>query len=121
MRRFIDSLDVAGDVAYAMLLASGEAVANAVEHAYAGAAEPGELAVRARSDGAEVEVVIEDFGRWSRVASDPERGRGLALMRELASAASVERASSGTIVRLNFALVARTAASRDDVVASSAR
>jgi len=121
MRRFIDSLDVAGDVAYAMLLASGEAVANAVEHAYAGAAEPGELAVRARSDGAEVEVVIEDFGRWSSAASDPERGRGLGLMRELASAASVERASSGTIVRLNFAFVARSATSRDDVVASSSR
>jgi NO-binding membrane sensor protein with MHYT domain/anti-sigma regulatory factor (Ser/Thr protein kinase) len=116
MRRFIDSLDTTEDVAYAILLASGEAVANAVEHAYAGEDEPGDLVVCVRSDGDEAEVVIEDFGRWARGSSDPERGRGVALMHELASAASIEQASSGTIVRLNFSLVPHDAPKRDEAV-----
>jgi anti-sigma regulatory factor (Ser/Thr protein kinase) len=106
-RRFIDSLEVDEEVAHAILLATGEAVANAVEHAYAGEAEPGDVLVRVRADGEQAEVVIEDFGRWARGESDPERGRGLGLMRELASVASIEKASSGTIVRLDFALAPR--------------
>jgi len=117
MRRFIDQLGVDGEIAFAMLLASGEAVANAVEHAY-GTDEPGDLAIRARSDGQRAEVVVEDFGTWGSGASDPARGRGLALMRDLAAAASVERASTGTIVRLTFAIASHAAPEPDQAVAA---
>jgi len=117
MRRFIARLAVDDDIAYAILLTCGEAVANAVEHAYNGT-EPGDVLVRARSDGACVEVVVEDFGRWRTATNDPVRGRGLGLMRDLASAASVERASSGTIVRLTFALASRSAPDPDEAIAA---
>jgi NO-binding membrane sensor protein with MHYT domain/anti-sigma regulatory factor (Ser/Thr protein kinase) len=119
VRRFIDSNEVGEEVAHAILLASGEAVANAVEHAYADIDEPGDVLVRVRVDGDCAEVVIEDFGHWGSGASDADRGRGLGLMHELASSASVEHASSGTIVRLSFSFVHPHAPERNGAVATA--
>jgi len=103
MRRFISQLGIDEERAAAILLASGEAVANAVEHAYADRSVPGDMLVRARSGDGGIQIVVEDFGRWASGPGDPLRGRGLALMHELATVASVEQASTGTIVRLAFA------------------
>ena len=119
MRRFISHLDIDEALASAILLASGEAVANAVEHAYAGMNAPGDMLVRARSGNAGVEIVVEDFGCWSTSAGDPLRGRGLALMHELATIASIEAASTGTIVRLDFAFAPVAQAGRGDGVAAA--
>lgn len=119
MRRFISHLDIDEALASAILLASGEAVANAVEHAYAGMKAPGDMLVRARSGNAGVEIVVEDFGCWSTSAGDPLRGRGLALMHELATIASIEAASTGTIVRLDFAFAPVAQAGRGDGVAAA--
>lgn len=119
MRRFISHLGIDEALAAAILLASGEAVANAVEHAYAGRKQPGDVLVRARSGSGGIEIVVEDFGRWSSGAGDPLRGRGLALMHQLATAASVEQASTGTIVRLDFAVAPVAPADRDDGVAAA--
>jgi anti-anti-sigma factor len=85
-------------------LALGEAVTNAVEHAYLGGrAEPADEAVevvlRVLEDGA-VDVRVTDRGVWRPPPENPGyRGRGLALIRELAHDVRVEPGESGTVVR----------------------
>src|SRR5215217_2138535 len=53
-----------------LLLAVGEAAANAVEHAYGGARGPVRVAV-ALVDGSRVEAVVSDEGRWRTPPADP--------------------------------------------------
>jgi anti-anti-sigma factor len=87
-------------------LALGEALANAVEHAYPGT--PGECAwsVERAPDGS-VAVCVEDFGEWRPPPEDRgHRGRGLELIRALAEDVEVGRApgrdgapGTGTVVR----------------------
>jgi anti-anti-sigma factor len=82
-------------------LAVGEALANAVEHAYPGA--PGECAwsVALGADG-NVDVCVEDFGVWRPPPEDKgHRGRGLELIHALADDVEVGRApgEAGTLVR----------------------
>jgi anti-anti-sigma factor len=77
-------------------LAVGEAVANAVEHAYRDQTA-GTCAVRLarRPDGA-IEACIEDFGTWRPVPADAGfRGRGLLLIRRLAEDVAVEQGAGG--------------------------
>jgi anti-anti-sigma factor len=73
-------------------LALGEAMANAVEHAYAGSA-PGlcEYRVGLGPDG-DVEVQVTDFGRWRPPPADKgHRGRGLELISALAEDVAFDR------------------------------
>ncbi|WP_181780068.1 ATP-binding protein, partial [Pseudonocardia pini] len=83
-------------------LAVGEAVTNAVEHAYRGAPDPGAdavtLSLELRQDGS-VAVRVADGGVWRPPPEDPGyRGRGLALIRELAVDVEVLPADDGTEV-----------------------
>ena len=90
-----------------LLLAIGEAAANAVEHAYGGA--PGRLRVTATVEGGErVAVTVADEGRWRPEPADPGfRGRGLQVLRELGDGSlAVDRGPEGTVVRLAVPLPA---------------
>ena len=74
-----------------------EAITNAVEHAYRDA-EAGEFvySVRRRRD-AGVRVVVQDFGRWRPPPDDPGyRGRGLAVIHNLAEEMSLDFSDHGT-------------------------
>jgi anti-anti-sigma factor len=77
-------------------LAVGEAVANAVEHAYRDQT-PGTCAVRlARAPDGAIEARVEDDGTWRPVPADAGfRGRGLLLIRRLAEDVTVEQGSAG--------------------------
>ncbi|MBW0115391.1 SpoIIE family protein phosphatase [Pseudonocardia abyssalis] len=80
-------------------LALGEALANAVEHAYRDRA-PGEYHYRLdqRPDGA-VQVEVSDHGSWRPPPADPGyRGRGLLVIDRLAGGAVIERSDEGTRV-----------------------
>jgi serine phosphatase RsbU (regulator of sigma subunit)/anti-sigma regulatory factor (Ser/Thr protein kinase) len=83
--------------AYDVVLATCEAAANSVEHAYG----PGEESFRvsARVEEGEVTVDVRDHGAW-RDQRDPRRGRGLGVMRELMDDVSVSSGEGGTNVRL---------------------
>ena len=78
----------------AVVLATHEAVANAIQHAGA----PGHVVVRAEfgSDGVVIEV--SDDGHWKPPDDRPyeDRGRGLTLNRYLVSDAQKKTGSSGT-------------------------
>jgi anti-sigma regulatory factor (Ser/Thr protein kinase) len=74
-----------------------EAATNAVEHAYR-SNEAGEFvySVRRRPDAA-VRVVVQDFGRWCPPPDDPGyRGRGLAVIHNLAEEVSLDFSDEGT-------------------------
>ena len=85
-------------------LTLGEAAANSVEHAYAGTREPGEFACRLthRGDGA-IDVEVRDFGRWRPEPSNNcHRGRGLALIRQLATDVVIDPSPTGAQVRFRL-------------------
>jgi len=89
----------------ALLVASGEALANAVLHAYP--AGRGVIGVRARHVSGGVAVEVEDHGRWRESRRD--RGHGLAVMRALTDECEIQAGPGGTIVRLVVAPAAREA------------
>jgi anti-anti-sigma factor len=90
----------AGDV----LIAVGEACANAIEHA--GAAAGSTIDVRAQLVGREVVLRICDHGHWRSAAARSERGHGLRLMRVLMDAIDIATAGEGTRVELRRRLAA---------------
>ncbi|MDT7582029.1 MAG: hypothetical protein QOK35_3293 [Pseudonocardiales bacterium] len=89
------------DAAADLQLLLSEAATNAVEHAYRASAS-GEFvySVRRRRDGG-VRVVVQDFGRWRPPPAEPGyRGRGLAVIHNLAQEVTLEHTDHGT--RISF-------------------
>jgi len=82
-----------------LTLASAEAAANAIEHAYGLAAGVVELRATANEDES-VTVEIRDFGNW-RAPRGTHRGRGLLLMEGLTDDVEVVRSDDGTTVELS--------------------
>ena len=90
-----------------LTLASAEAAANAIEHAYG--LEPGVVELRARTErGDTVTLSIRDFGNW-RAPRGVHRGRGLQLMEGLADVVEVVRSDEGTTIELSRQLGAEAA------------
>ncbi len=87
---------------YAILLAVGEAAANAVEHAYL--IDPGLVSVRAERDGDTLVVDVNDGGRWKPVERRDERGRGIKIMRALMDRIEIRTMQAETNVRLTVRL-----------------
>jgi anti-sigma regulatory factor (Ser/Thr protein kinase) len=93
-----------------ILLAVYEAFANAAEYAYLDHSAPGTVDVQARVDSAAdiLTVTITDRGHWRQPRSEPGdpghrfRGRGIPLMRALASEASISTTAVGTQVSLTW-------------------
>jgi serine phosphatase RsbU (regulator of sigma subunit)/anti-sigma regulatory factor (Ser/Thr protein kinase) len=82
-----------------LALASAEAAANSIEHAYGLA--PGVVELRAwTSKESQVKVAIRDFGNW-RAPRGAHRGRGLRLMEGLADEVEVVRSDEGTTIELS--------------------
>jgi serine/threonine-protein kinase RsbW len=97
------SAGLSPQAAQAIVLASYEAMANVVDHAYR--AGPGSLELRAICDAnggdAAVTITVTDFGRWRPLPADPGvRGRGLLLMRRLATRTDIDATEHGTVVSL---------------------
>jgi anti-sigma regulatory factor (Ser/Thr protein kinase) len=101
LRAFLEGSSVRHDRIDDVVLAAGEAAGNAIEHAYRGQAGIFRLRASLRNDRLVVE--IWDMGRW-RLDGDPERGRGLGIMRALVDDVAIESTRGGTNVRLVLAL-----------------
>ena len=94
-----------------VLVAAGEAIANAIEHGHRGS--PGALVrLRAVSTADQVRLTVSDRGRW-RSASPGDRtlrGHGIALMKALMQQVTIEPGPAGTTVdmyiRIGGALMA---------------
>jgi anti-sigma regulatory factor (Ser/Thr protein kinase) len=96
LRRWLHHAESTESDTAEILMATGEAAANAIEHANTGGT-PFRVAGVVR-DG-QVEIVVSDQGAW-RPERDNGRGRGLTLMRELMDQVEIEPAGGGTTVRM---------------------
>ena len=90
----------AGDV----LLAVGEACANAIEHADAGSNAV--IDVRARISDQKVVVSVRDRGTWRPAGVPSDRGHGLRLMRMLMDTVNIATGVEGTRVQMRLELAA---------------
>ncbi|MGP2439293.1 SpoIIE family protein phosphatase [Streptomyces sp. JW3] len=82
-----------------VLVAAGEACANAVEHGHRDT--PGDtVRLRAEARGGALRVTVADTGRWRtpRPELHPHRGRGVALMRALMQHVTITSGATGTTV-----------------------
>ena len=87
-----------------VMVAVGEACANAAEHAYRDT-EPGPMSIHAAVDADGVlTVTVRDQGTWRPPARDPgDRGRGLLIMRQLLDGVTLQE-GRGTTVAMSLRL-----------------
>jgi serine/threonine-protein kinase RsbW len=87
-----------------LVLATYEAMANVVDHAYHDCSS-GLLNLHARADRTHrvVTVTVTDYGRWRPPQQGPTlRGRGLALIRGLAQYTEIRPGQDGTTVAMTY-------------------
>jgi serine/threonine-protein kinase RsbW len=105
-RHSLESWLAEGGVPTAMqrgvVLAVSEAAANAAEHAYgfdgAGAIR---VDVHREEDGS-LTASVSDEGTWRAPAENPERGRGLLIIRSLMDDVDIASDARGTVVRMRL-------------------
>ncbi|MXG30002.1 SpoIIE family protein phosphatase [Streptomyces sp. YIM 132580] len=102
LRRWLRACDVPASSAQSALVAAGEAVANAVEHAYADSTD-GTVRLTARATVDRLHIEVADTGGWRD--PDPCRatsgGRGIPLMRRLMDHVTLAPGSAGTTVSMD--------------------
>ncbi len=98
--RFAERIGLDGERRFAVITAVGEALANAVEHAYPERPGMVRLAAERTPDG--LLVTIEDDGGWKPAQRADERGRGLPIMRSLMDAVEVRAEAAHTTIRLTL-------------------
>ncbi len=104
LAHYLTQQGVGEDDRYAILLAVGEAAANAVEHAYL--VDPGLVSVRAERGAGTFVIDVNDGGRWKPVERREERGRGIKIMRALMDRIEIRTMQAETNVRLTIAVPA---------------
>jgi anti-sigma regulatory factor (Ser/Thr protein kinase)/putative methionine-R-sulfoxide reductase with GAF domain len=99
LRRWLTERGVGPNLVYDVLVGCGEAVANAIEHAYGPSG--GVIQIGAERTPDAIVLTVRDFGRWRspRVAY---RGRGILMMQELADSVEISPSNTGTTVALRW-------------------
>ena len=84
-----------------VLSASGEAIANAIEHGSYSEASPGfEVGIERVRGG--LQLTVQSSGHWKRSGGRDDRGFGIRIMRAIASDLSFASTSRTTVARLAF-------------------
>lgn len=105
LRGWLGHLNLTEDIREDILLAASEAAGNAVEHAYLMATAPRVVQTTFWTGHGRVHIEIVDHGRWKTPSTLPSyRGRGIALMRQLADTVTIHHDDRGTRVRLSHPL-----------------
>lgn len=102
LHRFCDEHDLSVDQRFSVITAVGEAVANAVEHAYRGE-EPGLVEIHTAVTADVITIQVEDHGRWRPSQKRDERGRGIVLMHELMEHVRITSARDHTQITMTLA------------------
>lgn len=99
---FLQVLEVDSEACDDVLTATGEALANAIEHAY-DSSEPGVIALEA--DFAEAQLAVNVIDRGSFIERDlrPGRGFGLRIIHSIAKSVDIST-DQGTQIRMIFAM-----------------
>jgi serine phosphatase RsbU (regulator of sigma subunit)/anti-sigma regulatory factor (Ser/Thr protein kinase) len=84
-----------------LVIAAGEAVANAIEHGHRHTPR-GLISLRATAVCDQVQLTVVDTGSWKAPQPDPSahRGRGITLMRALMEDVVIQPGTEGTTVQL---------------------
>jgi PAS domain S-box-containing protein len=101
--RWLREAGAEGDEVHDLVMAANEAWQNALEHGTNFARTTIGVELEVNPHG-EVLITIRDAGSRDRAPSDPDRGRGIELMRALADEVTLELAPHGSTVRLRRAL-----------------
>src|SRR5918997_1164412 len=107
LRAWLTSTGATASEAGEVLIAVGEACANAIEHAGAPPGAP--IDVRGQLAGREVVLRVRDHGIWRSAQPRSERGQELRLMRVLMDDIDISSASDGTRVELRRRLSSQAA------------
>jgi serine phosphatase RsbU (regulator of sigma subunit)/anti-sigma regulatory factor (Ser/Thr protein kinase) len=102
LRTWLSQARVDPDQAHDMLVAAGEAVANAIEHGHRDSPE-GIITLRATISVDQVQLTVVDTGSWKPLQPDADRhrGRGITLMRALMQDVTIHPDATGTTVHLS--------------------
>lgn len=98
-RGWLDANGIPHDVAADVLLACGEACANAIEHGASGDDDIVEVSFEIDSTQRAV-VTVRDRGQWPESARVAQRGRGLQIMQSVMDVVDIDSGDDGTTVRL---------------------
>ncbi len=107
LRRWLVRAGSGEDDLAEILIAVGEATANAIEHAGHGNGRG--VDVSGEVIAGEIRLTVADTGRW-RPERDDDGGRGLVLMRALMDQVDVEASPTGTVVTMRRELSGSRAA-----------
>jgi serine phosphatase RsbU (regulator of sigma subunit)/anti-sigma regulatory factor (Ser/Thr protein kinase)/transcriptional regulator with GAF, ATPase, and Fis domain len=101
LRSWLTRTRVGPDQARDMLVAAGEAVANAIEHGHRDSPD-GIVTLRATALVDQVQLTVIDTGSWKppRPVADRHRGRGITLMRALMQDVAIHPDGDGTTVHM---------------------
>jgi len=103
LRTWLSRCDLSQKMVQDVLVAAGEACANAVEHGHRNA--PGEqIQLRAAATVTQLRLTTTDTGRWkvARSANGTNRGHGIPLMRALMQQVTIEPGDAGTTVDMQL-------------------
>lgn len=99
----MDELGIEGERRFGVLIALGEAVANAIEHAYRDS-DPGLIRLALTDEGKHFALCVEDFGRWRPFVRREERGRGIEMMYAFMDRVQIQSTRESTRVVLKAEL-----------------
>jgi len=99
LRGWLRSCDVDARIAQDVLVATGEAIANAIEHGHRDRPDQ-QVRLRAVSTANQLRLTVTDSGRWQATPPGDRglRGHGIGLMRALMQHVTIEPGPSGTTV-----------------------
>jgi anti-sigma regulatory factor (Ser/Thr protein kinase) len=109
LRQWMSAASIGTKEAADIMIAAGEATANAFEHATAGRpadAAPVQITLTARATQARVKLIVADTGTWRPPPADREqpapgtRGHGLIFMHALMNEVTFDPSAHGTTVTL---------------------
>ncbi|WP_221349587.1 SpoIIE family protein phosphatase [Streptomyces beigongshangae] len=102
LRSWLGQCELPPHMVQSVLVAAGEACANAVEHGHRDA--PGEtVRLRAEAHAGALHLTIADSGRWKQPQPhlNTHRGRGVGLMHALMQRVTITAGTTGTIVDMH--------------------
>jgi anti-sigma regulatory factor (Ser/Thr protein kinase) len=109
LRQWLPAASIGSPEATDIMIAVGEAAANAVEHATVGrpgGAPPVSISLAARADGTKIQLIIADTGSWQSPPADRgepaphTRGHGIIFMHALMDDVAIDSSDRGTTVTL---------------------
>jgi anti-sigma regulatory factor (Ser/Thr protein kinase) len=117
--RWLTEAGAERDEVHDLVMAANEAWQNALEHGTGFARTT--IDIELTVDDGNVVITVRDAGRRERSPSDPDRGRGIELMRALADEVTLELAPHGSTVRLRRALRVQHGVAAEEPARATAR